>query len=96
MLGLQAHGDPPFTGTILGYLAGEIPETKLLALAKSDDADEQIDQLGEAFFYIASAKLIKGDKDAAAIYFQKCITNGGENSYEFSSAQMELKRLKGQ
>ena len=75
-------------------MAGEITDTQLLELARSDDAEKQREQLCEAYFYIGSAKLIGGDKAEAISYFTKSVNTNMATFDEHRSAKAELARLK--
>lgn len=64
-------------------------------IAKADRAytfDETMNAC-EAYFYTGQQKLLEGEKQQAAILFEKCMATGITNYIEFYMARTELQRL---
>jgi lipoprotein NlpI len=75
------------------YLTGQLSESDFCNAAENADKKKNDEQYCEAYFYAGSKRLIEGDKTAAAGYFEKCLSTGVQNFYEYRSAALELKYL---
>ena len=78
---------------ILAFLSEDGDEAKLLKRAKSKDAKKQKERLCEAHYWIGSKKLIANDAKGAREHFRKCVATGVTDFLEYTSAQVELKRM---
>lgn len=73
--------------SLLHYHQGKLTESELLSRAR--DKEKQC----EAYFYVGSQYLVKGDKQKAREYFQKTIDTKVSNYLEFIAARARLKQL---
>ncbi len=79
---------------IVSFLLGDSTEEELLEYAAGDAWQPAKEKLCEAYFYAGSVRLMAGDADTAAEYFQRAMDTRMFMYYEFNSAQEELRRLK--
>jgi len=75
---------------VLKYLADDITESELL---KFSVLPEYSKKSGEAFFYIGAKHLVRGDKQNAKDFLNKCLTCGRADFTEFECARADLKIL---
>ena len=76
------------------YLGKATPE-QVLEAARKGERGELREREAEAYFYIGQYFLVNGDKKAATDYFRKVVGTGITRFYEFTGAEVELKRLAG-
>lgn len=74
------------------YLGRAGPDAVLAAAADSDPKERQ-EKKAEASFYIGQYYLLKGERESAARYFRATIDTGLKSFYEYTGAQVELKRM---
>jgi len=80
-------------GPIASYLLGEIPETRLLALA-NEDAKEALPRACEAWFFIGQRRLAAGDTSGARAAFEQAKATQIAAYVEYAYSDVELRRLK--
>jgi TPR repeat protein len=88
-----AHKPAAWPDKILAFLIGEIPDTKLLELAASDNETKQRGQQCAAHFYIGVVKHLDSDKATAIKHLKQCIATGATDHPAYQSAQSHLRRL---
>jgi lipoprotein NlpI len=74
------------------YLGKATPQ-HVLAAARKGNPHKRREREAEAYFYIGQYLLVSGDEKAAAGYFQNVIDTGITRFYEYTGAQVELRRL---
>jgi len=72
------------------FLAGESTEKDLFAAAENSDKLKDREQYCEAYFYVASKRLISGDMNAAIADFKKCLATNVRYFTEYHCANAEL------
>ncbi len=74
---------------------GKITPEQVLESARNGKRGERREREAEAYFYIGQYFLVSGDKKTAIAYFRKVIGTGVKRFYEYTGAEVELKRLAG-
>jgi lipoprotein NlpI len=75
------------------FLLDRMDEAALLAAAADPNAEKQLGQQCEAWYYAGMKRLLAGDKPAAAERFRKCLATEKRTFVEYQAAQAELKAL---
>jgi hypothetical protein len=75
------------------YLAGNLDEAALLAVAEKPGDEPATGQQCEAYYFIGAMRMAKGDPAGARDAFQKCLATGKKDYYEYQFAKAELARL---
>lgn len=75
------------------FLVGEIDEQALLKRARAGGKDEQREKLCEAMAYIGQKAMIAGDAKKAQACFKKVIETRVGSYMEYSTSDMELRRI---
>ena len=78
---------------VIHYFLGEIDEKSTYAAADHADARKRIEQVCEADFYLAEAKLLKNATDEAISLLRAAEKNCPDSFYESLGATVELRRL---
>ena len=76
------------------YLGQATPE-QVLDAARKGNPHKRLEREAEAYFYVGQYFLVNGDEKAAAGYFRKVIGTGISRFYEYTGAEVELRRLAG-
>jgi len=76
------------------FLTGQLPESDFIEAANRTDEAKLRGQQCEAFFYAGTKRLLMGDREMAAQYFEKCKATGQTDFTEYLSALTELERLR--
>ncbi|MCH7956561.1 MAG: hypothetical protein IIB63_03305 [Proteobacteria bacterium] len=74
------------------YLGKASPK-QVLDAARKGDPHKRREREAEAYFYIGQYYLVNGDEKAAAGYFRKVVDTGITRFYEYTGAEVELRRL---
>ena len=74
------------------YLGKATPE-QVLDAARKGNPHKRREREAEAYFYIGQYYLVNGDEKAAAGYFRKVVDTGITRFYEYTGAEVELRRL---
>lgn len=74
------------------YLAGEVSEPGLLAAAEAAPA-RKAQARAEVLFFVAEAKLLRGDRAGAREGFRRCVDTGARGVFEHDLAVRRLKSL---
>jgi lipoprotein NlpI len=91
--GLKAFGKRDWPAPLLDYLAGKLPEDKMRALAKSNDAKTQAERLCEISYYVGERAFLDGDKAAARAAMRQSADTRIYNYLEFFAAEARLAGL---
>ena len=75
------------------FLTGQSTESNFLAAADSPNIQTAKEQHCEAYFYIGSKRLVKGDRLGAKVFFNKCEDTKLTNFEEYQSATSESLQL---
>jgi tetratricopeptide (TPR) repeat protein len=78
---------------IIEFLLGRITEAEFLSADDPSNADIDIGQQCEFWFYAGMKQELAGDKKAAVIFFRKCIATQKTESFYYQCAKAELKSL---
>jgi lipoprotein NlpI len=78
---------------IARHLAGRATAQEVLAEIDSGDSATRVERQCEAYFYLASARLIAGDRQAAARLYQDSIATDVKRFIEYIGATIDLERL---
>jgi lipoprotein NlpI len=76
------------------FLTEQLPESDFIEAADRTDQAKVKGQQCEAFFYAGSKRLLMGDREMAAQYFEKCKATGQTAFTEYQSALAELERVR--
>jgi carboxyl-terminal processing protease len=93
--GRTAFGSAGWPAALMDYLGGKISETKLRALAASNDPKTQSERLCEINFYLGEVAYIAGDKAAARKALQAAADSRIYNYLELMAARARLANLGG-
>lgn len=74
------------------YLGKATPE-QVLDAARKGNPHKRREREAEAYFYIGQYYLVNGDEKVAARYFRKVVDTGITRFYEYTGAEVELRRL---
>ena len=74
------------------YLGKATPE-QVLDAARKGNPHKRREREAEAYFYIGQYYLVNGDEKAATGYFRKVVDTGITRFYEYTGAEVELRRL---
>ncbi|NQU62600.1 MAG: tetratricopeptide repeat protein [Rhodospirillales bacterium] len=74
------------------YLGKATPE-QVLDAARKGNPPKRLQREAEAYFYVGQYYLVNGDKKTAAGYFRKVTATGITRFYEYTGAEVELRRL---
>lgn len=80
--------------TLAGFLAGTVPEEKLLARAAQGKRQVVREQECEAYWYAAAQRAAAGEKEKAREYLLRAKATDVRAFIEYDSAEAELARLK--
>jgi lipoprotein NlpI len=80
-------------GAVVDYYRGKIPEKTMYAAAESPNAKTRSEQICEANFYAAEAKLLEQSTDAGIPLLRVVEKDCLPHSYAAQAARAELKRL---
>lgn len=80
-------------GAVVAFYLGKASREDVLAAARDDDANKQREQEVEANFYLGQERLLAGDEKTAAKYFRAALATGLVGLYEYTGAEMELRRM---
>jgi serine/threonine-protein kinase len=84
--------DEAWIAPVIRFYAGEITENEVLEMAEAEDPEKDTWQKCEAFYYLGMAKLLgmndqaEPDSTGARLYFEKCVSTGVEDYWEFKLA----------
>ena len=76
-----------WTSNIMRYLIGQLTDSQLLALA--DNSDKKV----EANAYIGMNESLLGHRESALKYLRLVVASGKKSFYEYSLAELEIRRL---
>jgi lipoprotein NlpI len=91
--GARAFGKTDWPVPLMDYLAGRISETKLRAIAASDDPKIQAERLCEIGFYTGEVATMAGDAAAAKAALQTAVGSRVYRYLEFVAAKARLAML---
>jgi hypothetical protein len=80
-----------WTKTLAQFFWGELDEKALLAAAEKSEGEPVSEQRADAYYYIGSMRLSKGEQAGARASFRKCRSAGmkGDDEYHFAGAELE-------
>jgi len=79
---------------IIQFLLGQSTEEEFLRqAAKVPASGKRLAMASAANYFIASKRLVNGNKEGALEYFKKCVAGGGRGNLEFRLAAIELSHL---
>lgn len=94
---LQAHAEgldlEPWPGIIVKLYLGQVPAARVIAETRDADPVKQRENECVAFFFLGQERLVKGDTERAAEYFQKTLDTGITGYRQYAAAEEELRRL---
>lgn len=82
-----------WVGAVVSFYLGTASRKDVLAAAENDDAKKQREQQAEAYFYLGQERLLAGDGKAAAEDFRATLASGLVGFYEYTGAEVELRRM---
>ncbi len=83
----------PWPGIIVKMYMGQVPVSQVLAATRDTDARKQRENECVAFFFLGQERLVKGDREKAAEYFQKTLDTGITDYRQYAAAEEELRQL---
>ena len=94
---LQAHAEgldlEPWPGIIVKLYLGQVPAGQVIAETRDTDPIKQRENECVAYFFLGQERLVKGDREQAADYFQKTLETGITSFRQYAAAEEELRRL---
>lgn len=78
---------------VFRHFLGKLSAAQVLAAAKDKDAQKQLEQQCEAYYYVGQQLLIEGKTERAKAMFQKSVATQITNFIEYAGAKAELAML---
>jgi len=85
--------DDEWLAYLIRFLLGQVTVDALLEQAAKGAPDARRERLCEAHGYIGQMAMIEGDRQKTAEHFRKCLATKVGNFMEYSSSEMELRKL---
>ena len=94
---LQAHAGrldlESWPGIIVKLYLGQVPAAQVIAETRDSDPIKQRENECVAYFFLGQERLVKGDREKAAEYFQMTLDTGITGYRQYAAAEEELRRL---
>ena len=94
---LRAHAErldlDPWPGIIVKLYLGQVPAAQVIAATRDSYSIKQRENECVAYFFLGQERLVKGDTEKAAEYFQKTLDTGITGYRQYAAAEEELRRL---
>ncbi|HEV2327996.1 MAG TPA: tetratricopeptide repeat protein [Verrucomicrobiae bacterium] len=94
LTGRDAKNSSEWPSEVERFLVGSVTEQELLSAARNTDVQKDKGQHFDAYYYIGSKRLLAGEKAGATAYFEKCLSTGMTDFWEYRLATAELQTLK--